>query len=227
MSSPSTSKKGTTVAILIVIIALGAVVAFNYLLKVRNDQEKGRLSMVGRVEKDIESIDHLGQPRRFDALKGKVWVVGWLYSTCPRGCAGLAVEMAKLQKEFAANPRFHLVSISLDPTYDTPATLKNWVDTHGFTPENWWFLTGDETKLIPYVRSTFGLWRSETPVKEMLSPQDKWMHPIALRLIDHKGNLRGDHLYYPNHAAYNGKYFPHDIRPDIQRLLDEAAQPTP
>ena len=207
------------------IIALGAVVAFNYLLKIKNEQAEGRLAMVGRVEKDIDTIDQNGKTRNFVELKGKVWVVGWLYSTCPRGCAGLAVEMAALQKEFGGNPKFSMVSVSLDPAHDTPAVLNAWTTTHNFTGDNWWFVSGDEAKIVPYMRSTFGLWREETPIKEKLSPEDRWMHPVALRLVDHKGNLRGDHLYYPNHVAYEGKYFPHDIRPDIQKLLMEAETP--
>ena len=62
---PDRPKKGTTVAICMVIMALGVVVWFNYYIKVRNEmlneQIKGRLPIKGRVETDLAKwIDQTG-----------------------------------------------------------------------------------------------------------------------------------------------------------------------
>lgn len=207
-----------------VLVSLSLVVAANYYIKVRHDMASNRLPMNGRLEKDLELTDHTGKARKLGELKGKVFVIGWIYTTCPRGCAGLAVEMQALQKQFGGNPNFAMVSVTLDPAHDTPEVLANWAKEHKLGGENWWFVTGPEKELTGYMQQYLGLWRKEVDPKEKLSPQDNWYHPVAMRMVDHKGNVRGD-LYYPNHPTYEGKYFPRDIRGDLETLLKEAEQP--
>ena len=217
------ASRRTTIAVIMVLVSLSLVVAFNYYIKVRRDLASRRLAMNGRLEKDLELKDHTGKPRQLSELKGKVFIVGWLYTTCPRGCAGLAVEMQALQKQFGSNPAFAMVSVSLDPAHDTPEVLGNWSKEHGMGGDNWWFVTGVEKDLVGYMEQHLGLWRKAVDPKEKVSPEDNWYHPVAFRLVDHKGNVRGD-LYYPNHPTYEGKYFPRDIRGDIEELLKEAEQ---
>lgn len=219
---PPVPSKKPTVTIIMVIAALSVIVAWNYYIKVKRDRASNRLAMNGRLEKDITLTDHTGKARQLGELKGKVFIVGWLYTTCPRGCAALAVEMRELQKEFGDDSRFAMVSVSLDPVHDTPQVLQQWVTAHGFGGDNWWFVTGAEKEIVEYMERYLGLWRKTVDPKEKLSPEDNWYHPVAFRLIDHKGNVRGD-LYYPNHPTYEGKYFPRDIRGDIAELLKEAA----
>src|SRR6187431_2475987 len=90
------SSKGTTVMILMIIIALGMVVSYNWLLSIQRQEREARLPMQGRVETDPLPVwlDQNGKERHLEQLKGKVIVVSYLYTTCPQGCAGVADELA-------------------------------------------------------------------------------------------------------------------------------------
>ncbi len=204
-----------------VIASLGIVIWFNYMIKRKDELAADRLAMASRVETDILLTDQDARERRFGELRGKVFVVSWLYTTCPRGCAGLAVELAALQKEFAHEPNFALVSVTVDPEHDQPPVLKNWTTQQGFKGDNWWFVTGKESELIPFMAKNFDLKRSKND--RPISPEDKWIHTMAFSLVDAKANLRGER-YYPFSELNQGRYFPRDIRVDIRRLLDEMKQ---
>ena len=99
---PPHGSKGTTVMILMIIIALGVVVSYNWLITIQQTAaSESRLPMQGRVETDLPAwVDQNGVTRHLEELKGKVFAVAYLYTTCPQGCAGVAGEMDKLQKEF-------------------------------------------------------------------------------------------------------------------------------
>ena len=128
--------------VLMIIIALGIVVSYNWMLSIQKQAKDDRLPMQGRVETDLPAwVDQNGVTRHLEELRGKVFVVSYLYTTCPQGCAGVAEEMDKLQKEFGSDPNFHLLSISLDAEHDRPEVLKAWLDQKKFGGENWWFLT--------------------------------------------------------------------------------------
>jgi protein SCO1 len=227
-------RKSTVIMITVVIMALGVVVWWNYYIKVSNEIKQGRLPIAGRVEKDpIKWIDQSGKPRELHDLMGKVTVWSYLYTTCPQGCAGLTDEMKKLQDEFGSNPRFHLVSVSLYPEFDRPAQLKSWVDTKGFSGENWWFLTSPEG--TPAEGDTIRKWmmesfkvpavkNSEAHIKEF--PADVWSHKLVMVLTDDRGNVRtptnNDTFWDPFAAVADYGWYPRPIREDIKKLLEEA-----
>lgn len=210
-----------TVVICMIIAALGVAVWFNYYIKVKQERISPRLPMQARVEQDMILTDQDGKERRFKELQGKVWVVTWLFTKCSFGCAGLAIEFQSLQKEFANEPNFALVSVTVDPAEDTPPVLKNWTTAQGFTGDNWWFVTGEEKPLVDYMDKYFELKRELNVNISKEGPQDKYRHTMAFRLVDAKGNIRGER-YYPFSELNQGRYFPRDIREDIRQLLDEA-----
>ncbi len=223
MSDPSSTQSihSKTVIACLVIAALGVGVWFNYYMKVKTEQIDPRLPMKNRVEQDILLTDQHGKQRRFKELQGKVWVVSWLFTRCSYGCAGLAQELESIQEKFASEPGFALVSVTVDPAEDTPEVLRNWTANHGFNGDNWWFVTGEEKSLIPFMEKNFELSRDPVVDPPKDGPQDKFRHTMAFRLIDAKGNIRGDR-YYPFSEAAGGGYVPRDIRGDIRQLLDEA-----
>ena len=68
--------------------------------------------------------DQRGQPFGTRELAGKVWVADFIFTSCQEACPLLSQKMAEVERR-ARNlgPDFHLVSISVDPTRDTPARL--------------------------------------------------------------------------------------------------------
>ena len=65
--------------------------------------------------------------------------------------------MARLQDAFAAEPDVRLVSITVDPAYDTPEVLTRYAQSFAAQPQRWLFLTGDKATIYRLVREGFRL----------------------------------------------------------------------
>jgi protein SCO1/2 len=100
---------------------------------------------------DVALTDQDGKPVHLNQFKGKSVLITFIYTRCPfpTFCPLLSNEFASLQKELLKTPgdykRTHLVSVSLDPAYDTPAMMRKYGLTYlhndpaGF--DHWSFLT--------------------------------------------------------------------------------------
>ncbi len=85
---------------------------------------------------------------------GDPLLLQFIFTTCPTICPVLSVSFSALQKrlEREALP-YRLVSISIDPEYDTPAVLAAYAEKFK-AGENWLMLTGDVER-IRLVQSAF------------------------------------------------------------------------
>lgn len=99
---------------------------------------------IGDALPDVTLIDQDGQPMRLSDLHGKVLAVDFIYTRCPLPdvCPRLSANFAALQKRLAGRDVV-LVSITVDPDYDTPTVLHDYAKRWGAWPERWKFLTGD------------------------------------------------------------------------------------
>ena len=102
---------------------------------------------IGDPLSNFHLTDQSGNPLTLDQLRGKVLAINFLYTRCPLPdvCPRLAANFAALQRRFSQDlgTSLMLLSVTVDPDYDTPAILaayaKRWsADAHG-----WRFLTGD------------------------------------------------------------------------------------
>ncbi|HEX8560741.1 MAG TPA: SCO family protein [Pyrinomonadaceae bacterium] len=85
------------------------------------------------------------QPVRFyeDVLKGKVVLINFMFTTCTGVCPPMTSNLAKVQSYLGdrVGRDVRIVSISVDPTVDTPEKLKKYADGFKAKP-GWYFLTG-------------------------------------------------------------------------------------
>ena len=85
------------------------------------------------------------RPVRFydDVLKGKVVLINFMFTTCTGVCPPMTANLAKVQSYLGdrVGKDVVIVSISVDPTVDTPAKLKKYADGFKAKP-GWYFLTG-------------------------------------------------------------------------------------
>lgn len=82
-----------------------------------------------------------------DNLKGKVVVLNFIFtrSKVPYMCPSATKRMAELQKLVIENgfrSDVRLVSLSLDPEYDTPGICYEYLDQRGVDHDTFWLLTG-------------------------------------------------------------------------------------
>jgi protein SCO1/2 len=100
---------------------------------------------IGAPLPDFELTDQNGHPVRTADLRGKVVAIDFIYTRCPLPdvCPRLSANFALLQRQFrdqAAN--LALLSITVDPGFDTPAVLAEYARRWAAGPD-WRFLTGN------------------------------------------------------------------------------------
>jgi protein SCO1/2 len=95
---------------------------------------------------DFTLVDQQNRPLTFSSLRGKVVAMNFVYTTCalPNFCLRLANNFAALQKRFAAavGRDLALVTVSFDPTHDTPEVLAAYAKQWNADTAGWHFLTG-------------------------------------------------------------------------------------
>jgi len=96
---------------------------------------------------DVELINQNGEKMRFysDLLKGKVVIINSFFATCQGSCLPLNQNLAKVQEALGdrLGKDVYIVSISVDPTVDTPPNLKEYAKKLKARP-GWFFLTGSK-----------------------------------------------------------------------------------
>jgi protein SCO1/2 len=78
-----------------------------------------------------------------DVLKGKISIISFIYTSCRDICPVVTARLSQLEEKLgdAVGRDYFFVSISIDPTNDTPAKLKEYGKAFGVGP-SWLFLTG-------------------------------------------------------------------------------------
>lgn len=79
-----------------------------------------------------------------DLFKGKTYLVMFHYTRCPGVCVTLNKNMKKIYDQFYLNPNFRILSISVDPEYDTPSILKEKAQKLKINSNIWQMVTGDK-----------------------------------------------------------------------------------
>ena len=99
---------------------------------------------------DVELINQDGKKVRLysDVLKGKTVVVNAFFTTCTSVCPPMNRNMEKIQQALGdrVGRDVFLVSITVDPTVDTPAKLKDYAQKFHAGP-GWMFLTGKKENI--------------------------------------------------------------------------------
>lgn len=195
MSSPETKKplNPWSIWIPIILIMMGVVVLYNYLVMETLQREKDRPPYYTRLEHDLKNLtERSGKTVALNDLRGKVILMGYVYTSCPRGCSLVVEEMKHVYDEFAPkHPGLQLVSFTIDPD-DTPENMKKFAEARGITQDNWWFLNGPKTEVRNFLTYDVKFYAvKEIPEKERFSPMDKYEHDMRVALIDHEGHVRG------------------------------------
>jgi len=113
----------------------------------QSDSVSGELSPAHKYFTDVVLVNQNGEKMRFysDLLKGKVVIIDAFFATCQGSCLPMNRNLEKLQDMLGdrLGKDVHIISISVDPTVDTPASLKKYANALHARP-GWFFLTGDK-----------------------------------------------------------------------------------
>ena len=202
-----------------VVIAFGSIfVTRAYLVRHGYEMENWRPPHLARLETDLNAINRTGEKVSLGQLRGKVYVAGYQYTDCPAGCLGLAAVMKSLDSEFGNDPRFRLVSISVNPAGDTPEKMDAWVKEKGVDSPDWWFLTGDPGEITKYMISKFKFYGTEEVTDPaLIAAQGPYAHDQRLAIVDGEANIRG---YYDVLNVQRGAIEIERLRRDLKMVLD-------
>ena len=100
---------------------------------------------------DFALYDQSGRVVQSSRFRGKQIMINFIFSRCPIAtmCPAATIKMIGVQRlaREAAVPNIELISITLDPTFDTPGVLKEYAEVRGIDTANFSFLTGPETAI--------------------------------------------------------------------------------
>jgi len=142
---------------------------------------------------DYALVDQEGRPFGPETLRGKVWVAGFVFTTCPSSCPAVTKAMSQLRERFDRYgvPQIEMVSFTVDPKHDTPAVLAAYMAEQGLPSERWRFVTSeDPTAVLRLVRHGFQLGVGEREADASGVAYDI-AHSTKLALVDGNGGVRG------------------------------------
>lgn len=139
-----------------------------------------------------DKMIHLGQ------FKGKVLLMTFVYTRCALAdyCPRMSHNFAQIDKDLAMEPKLyaktHLLSVSFDPAYDTPAVLRSYGGAY----------TGQ------YTKENFAHWDFAAPRENDLKAMEEWFdlgitpapgntlaHSLATVVVGQDGKVIA---FYPN-----------------------------
>jgi protein SCO1 len=121
------------------------------------------------------------------AVAGKVYVADFFFTSCPSICIAMAKQMLRVWERFGDDPRFMILSHSLDPEFDTQPVLRQYARALGVAEGgSWHFLTGELTDVYSLGQQQYFV----TAMQDEKAPGGV-LHSGAFILIDQQGRIRG------------------------------------
>lgn len=171
---------------------------------------------IGDTVPDFQFLNQSNHEISLKQFRGKVLVLTFIYTRCTSSqfCPLMSRNFAHLDQLLAADPalyaKTHLLSISFDPTYDTPAVLRSYGGAY----------TGR------YSKETFQHWDFAAPSPAKLASLLQWFdvavtrssgkvvtHSVSTAVIGPDGKIR---TWYPTNT-----WTPQQALKDIQQIAQK------
>ena len=142
----------------------------------------------GQTLTDATLVDENGKPSSLSAYRGHRVALTFIYTRCPlpEFCPLMDRHFAAVQKTIASTPALadvRLVTVTLDPAFDTPAVLKPYAARRGADPMIWSFLTGEPAEVNKF-GSQLGIYVEHNPQSAI-----DITHNLRTVVIDPDGRL--------------------------------------
>jgi protein SCO1 len=106
----------------------------------------------------FELTNEKGEHVTLDSFRGRPWILTFIFTRCPMPnfCPRMAKNFAALQSAIksgdGALAQTRLLSITIDPRFDSPAILKDYGQHEGADPKIWTFATGATSEIEDLTR---------------------------------------------------------------------------
>jgi len=104
--------------------------------------------------------NQLGQPVTLSSFRGQALAITFFFTRCPipEYCPRLSKNFEEACAELKAMPNaptnWHLLSVTIDPEFDTPAALRLYAKRYEHDPKHWSFLTGPKDRIVELARES-------------------------------------------------------------------------
>lgn len=153
----------------------------------KEDTEKRGFRVYRDIGEDLPEFALYNQNAELvnsDMFRGKQIVINFIYTRCPDAemCPFSTTKMMQLQRKSteAGITDLQLISVSLDPEYDTPGVLNEFALIRGIDTTNFSFLTGPESLLKNLFRQ-LGI--------SLLTEDNLIRHSLNTLLVDQSGQI--------------------------------------
>ena len=151
-------------------------------------------------------IDETGKPVQLDSMKGSVTVYDFIFTNCAATCPIMTNNMRALTPLVDKDAAVRFVSITVDPTRDTPAVLASYAKRVRNDPR-WTFLTAGPADAAAFM-AQFGILVERDAADEV-----QITHNLRTAVIGADGRLKTVHT--------GNRWLPDEL------VADLAATPAP
>jgi len=120
----------------------------------------------------------------------KVYIVEYFFTTCGTICPMMNQQMQRVQQAYKGNKDLKLLSFTVNPEIDDVEQMKRYSVMHHADDEQWWFLTGEKTKLYELARKSFFVLKP-AEAQNLGDAGGDFIHTNNFVLIDKKQRIRG------------------------------------
>jgi cytochrome oxidase Cu insertion factor (SCO1/SenC/PrrC family) len=163
-----------------------------------------------------------GKPVRLhDLADGRITILSFIYTRCadPRACLRASGVLSQLQQLTLAEPavatNLLLLTLSFDPTHDTPEVMSRYGSVFNGKQggAEWLFLTTESRDQLAPLLERYGQQVDRARPGSATGP---YKHPLRVYLIDGQKRIRNIYSY--------GLLDPRLVMTDVRTLLMETAQ---
>lgn len=141
-------------------------------------------------------------------------LITFFYTNCPDICPTTMIDLQNLQQSMAeegiTEDQYIIVSITLDPTYDTEERILQYKEAFGISSPNWLFLRGTEEEIMRFTEPFNFVFEKN---------KDGFLtHSTSMYLVDSKNQIRSIHDMAMGDKKVNNE----EIISHFRQLIKEA-----
>ena len=136
---------------------------------------------------DFLFLDQNSRDFSSESLDNKIHVASFIFTTCSDICPNMTSNMKFVEKAFFNDSLVNILSFSVTPWIDTPKRLLDYAGFYNIKSNNWYFLTGNKSKIYSLARKSYFAEEEFGYTKDSA----QFLHTEHFILVDQNKKIRG------------------------------------
>lgn len=145
----------------------------------------------GHVISDFSFTNQLGNQITQKDLEDQIYVANFFFTTCGGICPKMSRQLQRVQKEFAGDDHFKILSHTVNPSVDSVQKMFDYAKRFEADNAQWWFLTGPKEDLYLMARRSYLVVPDEEDPNFEHGGESDFIHTENVVLIDPEKRIRG------------------------------------